>query len=71
MYIRVCRDSGFKMEMTQAAHFAAKLLGIHPILIWTAFGLDAMEAIANGTHPSLSNPRYDNRRTPIQGEATP
>lgn len=71
MFIRVCRDSRFKMDPASAARFAAKLLGTHPILIWTALGLDTMEAIANGTHPSVSDPRYDNRRNPIKSGGTP
>lgn len=62
-YIRVCRDSGFKMNYLNAAHFAAKLISVHPIDIYSAIGsFEAMERIALGLHPVLDNPDYDNRR---------
>lgn len=57
-YIRVCGDSNFKMEMIQAAHFTAKLLGISAIEVWVALTFAEMERIASGLHPCLLMPQY-------------
>lgn len=66
-YIRVCRDSGWRMDYIRAAHFVAKLYGISPIEVWIEFGdLKAMESIAKGEHPAVNNPEYDNRRNKIK-----
>ena len=51
-YVRVCRDSGFQMEATAAAHFVAKLLNIHAFDVWFAMDLSTMRRIADGTHPA-------------------
>lgn len=51
VYIRICKDSGFKLEPTDAAILAAKVLECHPLEIWTALDFDNMTRIANGTHP--------------------
>ncbi len=51
VYIRVCKDSGYKLDSIQAATLAGKVLGCHPLEIWTAMDFDLMERIANGTHP--------------------
>lgn len=53
VFIRICRDSLFKMDYVQAAHLSAQMLRSHPLLIWVALGLSNMERIANGTHPCL------------------
>lgn len=55
LYIRVCRDSGFRMEASRAAILAASILGLSGIEVWLDLGLDNMERIANGTHPALSD----------------
>jgi hypothetical protein len=49
MYVRVCRDSGFRMETARAAHFTAQLLDVSALDVWFALGLDNMERIAGGT----------------------
>jgi hypothetical protein len=52
-FIRVCRDSGFSLEASRAANIAAKVVGRHPLDIWTAFsGLDVMDRIASGDYPA-------------------
>lgn len=54
VYIRVCRDSGFRESFTRAAKITATLLGIHPLQVWVAFGrLETMEEVAAGTHPAV------------------
>lgn len=53
MYIRVCRDSRFKMPLVQAAHLAAKVLGVSALQVWIALDFSNMERIANGTHECL------------------
>lgn len=65
LYIRVCRDSGFAMEYTRAAHFAGKVGGFHAMDVWTAMpSLQVMEQIAKGEHPAAwheeSSPHLDN-----------
>ncbi|ANC85486.1 hypothetical protein A7E77_00365 [Sphingomonas sp. NIC1] len=58
LYIRVCRDSGFQLDMYRAAALAGKIGGFHALDVWTAMpSLDVMAQIAAGTHPSA-------RRTP-------
>jgi hypothetical protein len=53
LYIRVCRDSGFTMEYTRAAHFAGKVGGFHAMDVWTAMpSLQVMEQIATCEHPA-------------------
>lgn len=52
VFIRVCRDSGFRLEATRAAHLAAKMLGISAFEVWTAMDLDVMRRIASGEHPA-------------------
>lgn len=53
LYIRVCRDSLYKMPCEKAAHFAGKVGGFHAIDVWTAMpSLDVMMQIADGKHPA-------------------
>lgn len=55
-FIRVCKDSGYRMEYTKAAIFAGKVLGVSPLEFWIAFGdLKVMEQIAKGDHPACSD----------------
>ena len=58
LFIRVCRDSGFKLDYVRAAQLAGKVGGFHPLELWCAMpGIDAMEQIAKGEHPAaLANP---------------
>lgn len=53
-FIRVCRDSQFKLEFERAAALAAGTLGISPLEVWVACGsMEDMRQIAAGTHPYL------------------
>jgi hypothetical protein len=53
MFVRVCRDSGFKLDTMRAATLAARVLGISPLEIWIALpSLNVMDQIAAGTHPA-------------------
>lgn len=53
VFIRVCRDSGFRLDYARAAQLAAKVLGAHPMDIWIALpSLDVMQQIAEGSHPA-------------------
>ena len=64
LYIRVCRDSGFQLDLHRACSLVARILGKHPLEVWMAFpSLDVMFAIAAGDHPSLDNPRYSTAAT--------
>lgn len=55
VYIRVCRDSGFKMDGVQAATLAAKVIGCSPLEIWLAMpSLNVMDQIAKGDHPAAA-----------------
>ena len=59
LFVRVCHDSGYKLEWTKATRLVADILGMHPISVWAAFpGMDDMERIANGSHPCISLPAY-------------
>ena len=52
LYIRICRDSLFKMDYIRVAHFVADMLKISAIEVWMAFSnMSTMERIAAGTHP--------------------
>ena len=50
MFIRVCKDSGFRMEPVKAAQFSAQVLECHPLEILFALGWDNMVRIADGSH---------------------
>lgn len=51
VYIRVCKDSGFGLDMFMAAKIAADTLNISSLEIGFAFGMDTLEKIAKGEHP--------------------
>ena len=52
IYVRVCKESGFGLDAIQAAQLTARIVGCHPLDVWTAMpGLDVMDAIATGNHP--------------------
>jgi len=53
IYIRICRDSGWRLSHTSAAILSAKVIGLHPLEIWCQFSdMDVMERIAKGEHPA-------------------
>lgn len=53
LYIRVCRDSSFSLGVVRSAQVVGSILGLHPLQVWMAVGsLDAMERVANGSHPA-------------------
>lgn len=52
-YIRVCRDSGFRLDYIQAAILTSRVIGCSALEIWLAFSsLGVMEEVAKGLHPS-------------------
>jgi len=56
LFIRICRDTKFKMSAIDAAYLAAKVLDCHPLEIWLAMpSFDTMEEIANGSHLICKN----------------
>lgn len=51
LYIRVCQDSEFQLDMYRAAAMVGRIVGIHPMQVWVAMpDLQVMEQIAAGTH---------------------
>lgn len=54
VYIRVCKDSGFLLNASQAAIFAAKIIECHPLEIWLSLDFDLMNRIASGEHPACN-----------------
>lgn len=53
VFIRVCRDSGFKLPWDRAAHLTGDVVGVPAMLVWTAFPyLSVMQEIAVGAHPA-------------------
>lgn len=51
VFIRICRDSGFKMDAARAAVLTARTVGCHPLDVWAAMpDLDTMNRLAAGTH---------------------
>lgn len=53
IFIRVCRDSGFRVDAINAAYLAAMIARCHPLHIWLAMpDMDTMERIAAGKHPA-------------------
>lgn len=53
LFIRLCRDSGFRLDGVRAARLTAAVLGIHPLDVWLAMPcLDVMNDIAAGKHPA-------------------
>lgn len=49
MYERVCKDSGYKLDMQKAATLTASVLKISPLEVWIGVGsVDKMIQIASG-----------------------
>ena len=56
VFIRTARDSGFAFNGVELAVFVGKLLDISPFMVYAAFSdMDAMNAVAAGTHPAVKN----------------
>jgi len=51
-YVRICKDSGFKMDAIDAANLTARIMGCHGIEVMGALGFKNMKNIASGAHPS-------------------
>jgi len=51
VFIRVCKDSGFKLTWTNAAILAGNMLNCSPLEIWMTMDMQTMEKIAAGEHP--------------------
>ncbi len=67
LYVRVCRDGNFKLDAITAAHLVGRMMRTTPLSVWLALGsLDAMERIANGTHPAVRS-----EATITDGDAVP
>ena len=52
-FIRVARDSRFRMDPYDVTHFVARLLNISALEVAFAFSdLQLMESVARGDHPA-------------------
>lgn len=52
-FIRVARDSRFRMDPYEVSHFVARLLNISALEVAFAFSdLQLMESVARGDHPA-------------------
>lgn len=57
VFIRCCRDSGFRLDHVRAAVLAGQVLDVSPLEVWAAMGsFDVMERVADGTHPAAHRP---------------
>lgn len=53
VFIRICRDSRFKIGVVRAASLTARTLGCHPLEIWLAMpDWNTMDLISVGMHPA-------------------
>jgi hypothetical protein len=56
LYIRICRDSLFKMDFVAAAQIAGKVGDFHPMEVLMALpSMDVMMEIARGEHPCVKD----------------
>ncbi len=54
LFVRVCRDSGFRLDTHRAANLVAQIAKAHPLDIWMAMpSLEVMDEVARGTHPAV------------------
>lgn len=55
LYIRMCRDSGFRIPFNQAAALVGDILKTSALVVWAEMGLTIldMQTIAEGKHRSL------------------
>lgn len=51
IFIRIAKDSKFKMDAIEVAKMTASLAKVHPLEVMGSFSFDNMIAVANGTHP--------------------
>lgn len=52
LYIRTCRDSGWRLDYIEAAKLVCGLFNQHPYWVYAAFSdLRQMERVAKGEHP--------------------
>ena len=60
LYIRICRDSKFKIDWVQAAQLTASVLQITPLMVGLAFPyVERMRTIADGNDPVLTLDKKD------------
>jgi hypothetical protein len=53
VFIRLCRDSGFRLSAVAAAQLTGMMLERTPLEIWLSMpSWDVMKEIAAGTHPA-------------------
>lgn len=51
-YARICKDSGYRMDLFDAASLTADILDLPSgLLVMEAFGFANMERVAKGEHP--------------------
>ena len=54
VYIRVCRDAGFKMDAVRVAHFVGSMFKVSALEVAAAFPyIHVMVEVANGSHAAL------------------
>jgi hypothetical protein len=59
LYIRVCRDSGFRFDAVRAAQFVGEMLNTSALVVWLAMpSFSVMEEIAAGRHPAARRPTW-------------
>jgi len=61
VFIRICSDSGFRIDATQASQLTAILAQCHPLDIMGDIGFDNMQRIASGTHPAVKKTNLEGR----------
>lgn len=50
-YARVCKDSGFKMDVVKAMQLTGAALNIPPLAVLAAIPFDTASRVADGSHP--------------------
>ncbi len=51
LYIRTCRDSGWRLDYIEAAKLVGRVINMHPFSVYAQFAdLKQMERIALGDH---------------------
>lgn len=54
VYIRIARDSQFRMDHIEVAKLAGAVLALHPFEVYCTFPyMDVMKDVAEGNHPVL------------------
>lgn len=53
LFVRVCRDSNFRLDHVRAAILTGQIANRAPLEVWIALGsTDLMERISTGKHPA-------------------